>query len=87
MGTVRKTITITEQQDSWIREQIEAGHFADDSEYIRDLIRHDQADQADLEAIRAALAEGEESGEPEPFDGDQFKRQMATKHGGKGRRG
>ena len=47
---------------------------------MRDLIRRDQASQADLEAIRAVLIEGEESGEPRPFDSAQFKQEMAAKH-------
>ncbi len=62
MSTTRKTITVTDQQDSWIKAQIAAGAFTNDSEYIRDLIRRDQADKAELAAIRAALIEGEESG-------------------------
>ncbi len=62
MSTTRKTITVTDQQDSWIKAQIAAGAFTNDSEYIRDLIRRDQANKTELEAIRAALIEGEESG-------------------------
>jgi antitoxin ParD1/3/4 len=81
MGTKRKTITITDSQDRWVKSQIDGGGFTNDSEYIRDLIRRDQASQADIEAIRAALIEGEESGEPQPFDVDQFKRAMTSKHG------
>ena len=42
MGTVRKTITLTPQQDQWIKARIAAGGFTNDSEYIRDLIRRDQ---------------------------------------------
>ena len=83
MGTTRKTITLTDQQDNWIKSRIAAGQFTNDSEYIRDLIRRDQASQADLEAIRAALIEGEESGEPQAFDSSQFKREMAAKHADK----
>jgi antitoxin ParD1/3/4 len=83
MGTTRKTITVTDQQDNWIKAQIAAGHFTNDSEYVRDLIRRDQTSQADIEAIRAALIKGEESGEPQPFDGSQFKLEMAAKHGDK----
>jgi len=62
MGTTRKTITVTDQQDNWIKAQITAGEFTNDSEYIRDLIRRDQADKAKLATIRAALIEGEENG-------------------------
>jgi antitoxin ParD1/3/4 len=80
MGTKRKTITITDNQDSWIKNQIHAGKFTNDSEYIRDLIRRDQTSQADIEVIRAALAEGEDSGEPQPFDVAQFKSAMTAKH-------
>ncbi len=57
MGTVRKTITLTDRQDGWIKAQIVAGRFADDDEYIRDLIRRDQE-----EALRAAVQEGLDSG-------------------------
>jgi len=85
MGTTRKTITVTDQQDSWIKAQIVAGQFTNDSEYIRDLIRRDQASQADIEAIRAALIEGEESGQPQSFDSRQFKQEMAAKHADKTR--
>jgi antitoxin ParD1/3/4 len=80
MGTKRKTITITDNQDSWIKRQIHAGEFTNDSEYIRDLIRRDQTSQADIEVIRAALVEGEDSGEPQPFDVAQFKSVMTAKH-------
>jgi antitoxin ParD1/3/4 len=62
MGTVRKTITFTEQQDQWIKAKIAAGQFINDSEYIRDLVRRDQEKTAEIEAIRAALIEGEHSG-------------------------
>lgn len=80
MSTKRKTITVTDQQNNWIKTRIAAGEFTNDSEYIRDLIRRDQTSQADIDAIRAALIEGEQSGEPQPFNGDLFKQEMLTKH-------
>lgn len=82
MSTLRKTITITEHQNLWIKSKIVAGDFTNDSEYIRDLIRRDQAGFKEIEAISSALEKGEFSGEPRPFDGDQFKRFMAAKHAG-----
>ena len=82
METMRKTITVTDQQDRWIKTQIAAGGFANDSEYIRDLIRRDQARHARTSAIRSDLIKGEMSGEPEPFDGDAFKDEMVAKHVG-----
>ncbi len=83
MTTTRKTITVTTRQDDWIKAQIAAGEFTNDSEYIRDLIRRDQASKADIDAIRAALIEGEESGEPQPFNSASFKQKMAAKYGTK----
>ncbi len=62
MTTTRKTITVTDQQDTWIKSRIESGEYTNDSEYIRDLIRLDQQRQLKIEAIRIALLEGEESG-------------------------
>lgn len=81
MGTVRKTITLTDTQDNWIKAQIDAGHYTNDSEYIRDLIRREQERSIELEAIRAALIEGESSGEPRTFDAHAFKQRMSAKHG------
>lgn len=83
MGTTRKTITVTDQQDNWIKAQIAEGGFTNDSEHIRELIRRDQASKADIEEIRATLIEGEKSGEPQSFDGDSFKKEMLAKHGGR----
>jgi antitoxin ParD1/3/4 len=81
MATVRKTITLTDQQDDWIKAQISAGHYTNDSEYIRDLLRREQERSTEIEAIRAALIEGEASGTPRPFDVNMFKKKMSTKHG------
>lgn len=81
MATVRKTITLTDQQDSWIKSQIDAGHYTNDSEFIRDLIRRDQERSAETEAIRAALIDGENSGEPETFTVAAFKQRMRATHG------
>ena len=81
MGTVRKTITLTDKQDRWIKAQIDAGQYTNDSEYIRDLIRREQERSAELEAVRAALIEGESSGEPLPFDASAFKQRMLTTRG------
>ncbi len=81
MGTVRKTITLTEQQDAWIGDQIAAGNYTNDSEAIRDLIRREQERSLDIDAIRRALVEGEQSGEPERFDFGAFKQRKAAQYG------
>jgi antitoxin ParD1/3/4 len=81
MGTIRKTITLTDKQDDWIKAQITAGHYTNDSEYIRALIRREQERNAETEFIRAALIEGENSGEPGSFDAAAFKQRMLAAHG------
>ena len=55
MGTVRKTITLTDRQDGWIKAQIAAGRFTNDSEYIRDLIRRDHERSTGFAALDAAV--------------------------------
>ena len=76
MATVRKTITLTEQQDAWITAQIAAGHYTNDSEAIRDLIRREQQRTTQIEALRDALIAGENSGEAKAFDIAAFKQRM-----------
>ena len=66
MPMVKKSISVTAQQDSWIKAQIKSGHYGNESEVVRELIRErqlrDRETPAEIEAIRAALIEGEESG-------------------------
>ncbi len=59
MATVRKTITVTDKQDEWIKSQISNGDYTNDSEYFRDLIRRDQDK---FRALRAAIEDGLASG-------------------------
>ncbi|MRH77652.1 type II toxin-antitoxin system ParD family antitoxin [Spiribacter sp. C176] len=68
MSMYRKAITLTKQQNDWVKGQIESGQFGNDSEYIRHLIRRDQQAQERLATLRQALAEGESSGESKPLN-------------------
>jgi len=52
-------ISMPKTMREWIDAQIEAGEYANASDYIRDLIRHDQRQR---DALRLALIEGEKSG-------------------------
>jgi antitoxin ParD1/3/4 len=80
MSTIRKTITVTDQQDEWIKNQIQSGRFTNDSEYIRALLRQDQELNSHNDAIRNALIEGEESGDAKPLSASEFKLRMASKY-------
>lgn len=59
---LRKTITVTQEQDTWIKSQIKSGQYGNDSEYMRDLVRKDQEYKQKLSALRSALKDGEDSG-------------------------
>ncbi len=63
MAMTRKTITIPDVMDRWVKSQIDRGRYGNDSEYFRDLIRRDQDQQAKLAALRVAIQEGRDSGE------------------------
>ena len=52
-------VSMPDPMREWIDAQIEAGEYANASDYIRDLIRHDQRQR---DAVRLALIEGEKSG-------------------------
>ena len=62
MATVRKTITLTDQQDDWIKAQVANGDYTNDSEYFRDLVRRDQEK---FRALKAAIEDGMASGPSE----------------------
>lgn len=62
MQTTRKSITFTAQQDSWIKLRVDNGDFTNDSEYIRDLVRRDQAENMKLLELKQAIDEGLQSG-------------------------
>ena len=62
MGTIRKTITLTERQGDWVKHQIESGEYTNDSEYIRALIRQDQERNTKFLALKQAIQDGLDSG-------------------------
>lgn len=52
-------VSLTGPLREWIDAQVDSGEYANASDYIRDLIRHDQTQR---DALRLALIEGEQSG-------------------------
>jgi len=63
---VKKSISVTDQQNDWIKAQIESGHYGNESEVVRELIRErqlrEQETHAEIQAIRAKLIEAEKGG-------------------------
>lgn len=62
MKMVKKSITVTDQQNDWIQSQLATGNYASDSELLRDLIRREQEKQSHIAEIRIALETAEASG-------------------------
>ena len=77
------TITLTDKQDQWIKTQIAAGEFTNDSEYIRDLVRRDQEQNAQYMALKQAIQEGFDSGVSKKTVGEIWEE---AKQGSKDRR-
>lgn len=69
-------ISLPEPMREWVQAQIEAGKYASSSDYVRDLIRKDQADRDKLQALQAAITDGFESGAAQDFDLETFKQRM-----------
>ena len=62
MAMVKKSITVTSQQEAWIQSQIDSGYYGNDSEVIREALREKQMRMAELDAIREKLIAAEQSG-------------------------
>jgi antitoxin ParD1/3/4 len=79
--------TIGQHYEGFVRDLVASGRYASASEVLRDGLRlieeREQERQAKLAALRNAIREGLESGEPEPFDMADFliEAQAVAKHG------
>lgn len=62
MGIVRKSITFTEQQNTYIKSLVDQGFYTNDSEYIRDIVRKDQEQRRKIDDLNEALLDGMKSG-------------------------
>ena len=67
--------------DAFVRGQIEAGRYANAADVIRSGLRLLEEHEQELEALRRALIEGEESGVAGPLDMSRIKRQAREEAG------
>lgn len=52
---VKKSISITDQKNEWIEAQMKTGHFGNESEVFRELIRERQIREQESPAIIEAI--------------------------------
>lgn len=62
-------ISLPDEMKNWVEENVQTGRYSNASDYMRDLIRQDHRK---LEELRAALIEGENSGESSELDFEAF---------------
>lgn len=67
MAMVKKSITVTDQQENWIKAQMATGNYGTDSEVIREALREKQNRDAEIEYIRAKLIASEKRLEDEGY--------------------
>ena len=73
-------VTIGEPFDSFIDSQVESGRFSSAEAVVEAGLRLLEEEQAKIDRLREALIEGEQSGEPRPFDRDAFLARMRERH-------
>ena len=62
MAIVRKTISLTEEQDAWVKAKVASGRFASDSEVHRALVSTLQEREAKLAWLEQEVQKGVDSG-------------------------
>lgn len=58
----RQSISFTNPNDAWLKEQVDSQEYSSKSELINDLIRQARKSQAQIDWIRAKLERAEKSG-------------------------
>jgi len=74
------SVSLGDHFAEFIERKVAEGRFASSSDVMRAGLRLLEEDEARLEALRAALIEGENSGPTVPFDFDEFIAEMHETH-------
>lgn len=70
------SITLSDHFEKFIDAKVASGHYGSASEVIRNALRMMEERDTKLQALRAALIEGEQSGEAKELDWDAFLNRM-----------
>ncbi|PRB02748.1 type II toxin-antitoxin system ParD family antitoxin [Microbacterium sp. MYb64] len=66
------SISLDDHFAGFLSQEVESGRYRSASEVVRAGLRLLEDQETQMAALRAALAAGEESGTPQPFDFDAF---------------
>lgn len=80
MATKNTSIALGDPFIQFARRKVESGEFGSTSEVVREAMRRYITEDTKLEALRAAIQEGIDSGPAEPFDFDEFIAEMKSRH-------
>lgn len=74
-------ISLPDPMRDWVEAQTRSGLYANNSDYVRDLIRRDQMRIGKIETLQQAITQGLESGEGGELDMQSVKRKARKKAG------
>ena len=77
------SISLGDHFTAFIDSEVKSGRYGSASEVVRAGLRLLQRHEAKVKALQAALIEGEESGEAQPFGSEAFLARMHAKYDGK----
>ena len=72
MTSKNTSIALGTPYTTFAKRKVETGEFGSTSEVVREAMRRYIAEDTELEALRQALIEGENSGPTQPWDLDDF---------------
>ena len=75
------SISLGDHFASFIDTQVRSGRFGSASDVMRAALRLLEVHEARVKALQDALIAGERSGEPQPFDFDEFKARKRAEFG------
>lgn len=78
----KTSIALGEPFIQFARRKVESGEFGSTSEVVREAMRRYIENDIKLQALRQAIQEGIDSGPPEPFDFDEFRKDMRANYKG-----
>ena len=74
-------VSLPDPMKDWAENRSKAGSFANTSDYVRHLIRQDKEREEAITHLQTEIDRGIASGEPAPFDFEEFKTVRRREHG------